>query len=107
MCVDACGSKAAPSAALPERQRLIVHEGRNERSLRHELSHHLVFTKTDTAGEVFCGETSQFANQLAEQVPRVGPGLPPTSPSVSKLTKSQHPLSQYGMMPARGFDHFE
>jgi hypothetical protein len=47
MCVDACGSKAAPSAALPERQRLIVNEGRNERSLRNELSHHLVFTKND------------------------------------------------------------
>jgi hypothetical protein len=31
---------------------ILVDQWRNEHSLRDELSHHLVFTKTDTDGEV-------------------------------------------------------
>jgi hypothetical protein len=41
------GSKIATSEERLADWKILVNQGKNERSLRDELSHHLVFTKND------------------------------------------------------------
>jgi hypothetical protein len=45
------GSKLATSEERVADWKILVNQGRTEHSLHDELSHHLVFTKNDTAGE--------------------------------------------------------
>jgi hypothetical protein len=60
--------------------------------------------KSDTDGEVIFTEASQSPNQPIERAPSVTSGLFQTSPSVSKVAKSQRVVTMFGANVVRTGD---
>jgi hypothetical protein len=68
------GSKIATSEERVANWKILVNQWRNEHSFRHELSHHLVFTKNDEEPTLFTsvGNSADSPEPLLRPSPATG-----------------------------------